>query len=365
MKNPLKKIDRYLLSLNLKAFFFTALLFSLISVVIDTTTKLDPIIENNVSFRDAVLQYYIHFVTFINGMLWPIFALIAVIFVTSRLAKNSEIISLLNAGIGFGRIMVPFIASGLIIFSMHMFANHFVIPLGAKERIPFENERLSKHKKESNLRNIHALVDQRTKLYMRQYRERDSTALDLRLEHYSPEGELISFLEANRARWRGDYNWEVKNYTTRDFDDLAEHVNIVRRTERDTLIQFSPDEIIRIKNHHQIMTTPELKTYIAKQKTRGLGGTRTFETELYRRSAEPFSILILTIIGMAVASRKVRGGMGLHLAVGVMLGALFIVISRFSMTFSNADSIEPVVGVWIPNFIFSGVALYLIRTAQK
>ncbi len=366
MKSPLKKIDRYIMSLNLKAFLFTALIFSMISVVIDFTTKLDPIIENNISFKDAVLNYFIHFVIFINGMLWPIFALISVIFVTSRLAKNSEIITLLNAGIGFKRIMVPFLLTSVIIFLIHMLGNHYLIPMGGKVKVPFENERMRKsNNATSNLRNIHALIDSDTKLYIRQYRERDSMALDLRLEKYDANAELVSFTESSRAKWNGEYDWNLRNYTSRSFDGLNEKVTVSTTKSLDTIIGFTPEEIKRVKNQQQLMTSPELKAYITKQQQRGLGGTRVFETELYRRSAEPFSIIILSIIGMAVASRKVRGGIGLHLAIGVMLGAFFIVLSRFSMTFSNADSISPLFGAWIPNVLFSLVALYLIRIAQK
>lgn len=353
------------MGLNLKAFFFTAMLFSLISVVIDFTTKIDPIIENQISFKDAVLSYFIHFVSFINGMLWPIFALISVIFVTSRLAKNSEIISLLNAGIGFRRIMVPFCLTAAIIFTLHMLGNHYVIPMGGKVRIPFENERLSNNtRSESNLRHIHALVDSKTKLYIRQYRERDSMALNFRLEKYGDDAQLVSFVESARAQWNGGNSWTLKNYTQRNFSGLAENVSATL-VEKDTMVAFTPDEIKRVKNQHQLMTSSELRAYISKQRKRGLGGTRIFETELYRRSAEPFSILVLTVIGMAVASRKVRGGIGLHLAIGIMLGAFFIVLSRFSMTFSNADSIGPIIGTWIPNLLFSLVAVYLIRIAQK
>lgn len=354
------------MSLNLKAFLFTALIFSMISVVIDFTTKLDPIIENNISFKDAVLNYFIHFVTFINGMLWPIFALISVIFVTSRLAKNSEIITLLNAGISFKRIMVPFLLTALIIFGMHMFGNHYLIPMGGKVKIPFENERMRKSGNQTtNLRNIHALVDSDTKLYIRQYRERDSVALDLRLEKYNANAELVSYIESSRATWKGDFNWNLRNYTSRHFDGLEETVEVSPRNSIDTTITFTPEEIKRVKNQQQLMTSPELRAYITKQQQRGLGGTRIFKTELYRRSAEPFSILVLSVIGMAVASRKVRGGIGLHLAIGVMIGALFIVLSRFSMTFSNADTISPLIGTWIPNVLFSIVALLLIRVAQK
>ena len=361
----MKKLDRYIIIKYLKTFFFTALLFSLIAVIIDFSERLDQFIRSQATVEQIVFSYYVHFIAFMNGMLWPLFALISVIFFTSRLAKNSEIISIFNAGVGFNRLMIPYLVASGLIFGVHLVANHYLIPMGSKIRIPFENEYVWRKNNEAKTRHIHILLDPTTKLYIRNYRLRDSTALDLRLEKYHDDA-LISFTEAKRAIWQGAPNkWKLRDYVSHSFQNEKESLFVHQGEEKDTTIQISPRDLIRIKNQQQVLTSSELKAYINRQKSRGIGGTRVFETELYKRTAEPFSIFILTLIGLAVASRKVRGGIGLHLAIGISLGALYVVFSRFTVTFTNAESLGPLLGIWLPNVVFLVVSVILIRFAQK
>ena len=362
----LKKLDWYIIKMFLKTFFFTALLFSIIAVVIDFSDRLDAFIKNQVTVKQVIFSYYIHFIAFINGMLWPLFALIAVIFFTSRLAKNSEIISIFNAGVPFRRLMVPYFTAAGMIFCLHIVCNNYLIPLGSKIRIPFENKNIWNNTDRSRTNDIHIMLDPSTKLYIRNYRPRDSSAFDLRIEKYNADAELISFLEAKSAKWKGPPDrWTLRNYVMRSFDEMREQMQISQNEDLDTSLNIAPSDLIRVKNQQQVLTSPELRQYLRKQRARGIGGTRVFESELYRRTSEPVSIFILTIIGMAVASRKVRGGLGIHLAIGISLGALYILLSKFTMTFTNAESLGPILGVWLPNIIFSLVALYLIKIAQK
>ena len=361
-----KILDRYIIRQYLKTFFFTAMLFSLIAVVIDFSDRLGAFLENGVTLKQAVFTYYLHFIAHINGLLWPLFALISVIFFTSRLAKNSEIISVLNAGIPYLRIMVPYLIAAGIIFSIHLLSNHFLIPLGSKIRIPFENKYIWKNVDRSKTRHIHVMLDPQTKLYIMNFRKRDSTAIDMRIETYDDNGTLTEYMEARRAEWKGPPNhWILKDYLKHRFDGDKEQIDVYQKDELDTTISITPEDLLIVKNQQQLFTTPELKAYLQKQRARGIGGTRVFETELYRRTSEPVSIFILTLIGMAVASRKTRGGLGIHLAIGISIGALFIVLSRFTMTFTNSESIGPLLGVWLPNILFAFVAAYLVKIAQK
>ncbi len=361
-----KIIDRYIIKQFLQTFLFTALLFSMISVVVDFSDRLDAFIKNEVTVKEAIFSYYIHFIANINGMLWPLFALISVIFFTSRLAKNSEIITILNAGVPFRRIMVPYMITATLIFAAHLLANHFIIPMGSKIRVPFENENVWKNVNQTQTRNIHLLLDPETKLYIRNYRQRDTSALNMRIESYNDDGILTQILEAKRASWIGPPDrWKLIDYQIHKFDGMKEEVLDSPTKQLDTTFNLTPDDLNRVKNQQQLFTSPELKDYLRKQRARGIGGTRIFETELYRRTSEPFSIFILTIIGLAVASRKTRGGLGIHLAIGISIGALFIVLTRFTMTFTNSESLGPILGVWLPNILFSIVAIYLIRIAQK
>ncbi len=362
-----KILDKYIIRQYLKTFVFTALLFSMISVVIDISDRLDKFLANEVSAHDVIFHYYVHFVAFINGMLWPLFALISVIFFTSRLAKNSEIITIFNAGVPFRRLMIPYFAASTLIFGVHLLARNYLIPMGSKIRVPFENEHIHKNTNNARLRDIHLMLDPNTKLYIRNYRQRDSTALDLRIESYDDQSHLLGFLEAKRAKWKSlPNNWVLTDYMSHTFEGLKEEVLINERGKSlDTTINITPEDLTQIRNQQQSLTSFELRRYLTKQQARGIGGTRVFETELYIRFAEPASIFILTIIGMAVASRKVRGGLGIHLAIGITLGALYVLLSKFTVTFTNSESLGPVLGVWMPNIIFGIVAIILIRFAQK
>ena len=360
-----KILDWYIISKFLKTFFFTALLFSLIAVIIDFSERIEAFIKEAVSAKQVIFDYYINFIAFINGMLWPLFALISVIYFTSRLAKNLEFISILNAGVGFHRILLPYMTAATIIAFLHFVGNHYLIPIGNKIRIPFENKYVFKTGDPTRTRHIHLMLDPEQKLYIRNYRLRDSTALNLRIEKYNGS-RLVEYISANRATFEPNPPlWRLRDYTIRRFDGLSEEFEngIGRELELD--INLTPRDIERIHNQHLILTSDELTEYIQALKSRGVGGTRDFEIELYNRSSQPVAILILTLIGISVASRKVMGGLGINLAVGISLGALFIVISRFSMTFTTADSMGPLIGVWLPNILFFFIAVFLIQKAQK
>jgi lipopolysaccharide export system permease protein len=361
----IKILDRYIVSKFLKSFFFTALLFSLIAVIIDFSERIDAFIKESVSVEQAILDYYVNFIAFINGMLWPLFALISVIYFTSRLAKNSEFISILNAGVGFHRILIPYMGAATFIALLHFMGNHYLIPLGNKTRIPFENTYVFKKGDPTRTRHIHLMLDPSQKLYIRNYRIRDSTALNLRIEKYNGS-QLVEYIAASRASFEPDSpGWKLRDYTIRRFNGLSEDFEDGLGKEIKMDINLTPSDIERIHNQHLILTSGELREYIKALKSRGVGGTREFEIELYNRSAQPVSILILTLIGISVASRKVRGGLGINLAFGISLGALFIVISRFSMTFTSAESLGPLMGVWLPNVFFFIISMFLVRIAQN
>ena len=357
-----KILDRYILKKFLSSFFFTALIFTLISVIIDLSDKVDQFINNQVAIDQVVTKYIVHFILYINGLLWPLFALISVIFFTSRLAKNSEIISAFNAGISIFRVLRPYLIGAFFITGVHLLMNHFLIPEGNKIRIPFENKLKNRNNKTSN--HIHLMLDPSTKFYARNFNPRDSSLNNVRLETY--EGTILkSYLEARYADWiDSTQSWSLRNYVMRSFDEFDQTFHQDPNNRLDTAIAITPTDIIKIHNQHQIYNSIELASYLNKQKARGIGGTRVFETELYRRSADPFSIIILAVIGFAVSSKKVRGGLGLHLAIGVALGATYIFLGRFALTFTNAEAMGPFLGVWFPNLFFLAISIYLLTRAQ-
>jgi lipopolysaccharide export system permease protein len=361
----LKTIDWYILRKFLTTFFFTVLIFTMIAMVIDFSEKVEKFIDEPITRKEIILDYYPNFVLYISGLLWPLFTLIAVIFFTSRMAGNSEIISIFNAGISYRRFMRPYIIGATLLACMNLLGNHFVVPNGNKKMFTIIYTYISKNSDKGQVQNIHLFVAPDTKVYIQFYRKRDTIARDFRLEHFQ-DNRLVSMLKAASARWVGPPGkWQLDDYEIHTFHGIDEELIVGRGKQLDTIINLTPDDFVDYKEQHTMMTTPELSKYINLQKSRGAGNTKKYEVERYRRTADAFTIFILTIIGMSIASRKVRGGIGLHLAMGITLGAVFIFVSRFSIVFSTGQIIPPLLGMWMPNLIFSFVAIWLVGRAQK
>lgn len=361
----MKQLDKYIIKKFLSTFFFTVLIFTMISVIIDFSEKVEKFIEEPITIKEILVDYYPNFILFIDGLLWPMFTLIAVIFFTSRMAYNSEIISIFNAGVSFRRLMRPYLISASIIACLHLIGNHWFIPKGNKKRLDIEHTYIWKDNDKGKTRDVHMFVSPDTKVYINYFRKRDSTARQFRLERFA-EGRLAYLLKANTAEWNGTENkWRLKNYEIRTFDGFKESLVLGKGKEIDTTLNLTPSDFVDYLNQQTMLTTPDLQKHINKQRERGVGNTQKYEIELHRRTAEAFTIFILTLIGMSIAARKVRGGMGLHLAMGVGIGAVFIFLSRFSIVFATGQTIPVLLGIWIPNVIFALVAIFLLSKAQK
>lgn len=362
----MKIFDKYIIGKYVSTFVFASLIFSLIIIVVDISQKVEAFIRESLTIKQIFLEYFVFFVPHINIMLWPLFSLISVIFFTSRLAYNSEIISVLNAGVSFKRIMRPYLITALGLVILHLIANHLLIPQASKHRLEFENTYISKGKKEYDRgNNIHLFIDEHTKVYVRYFREQDSTIADLRLERFE-DLQMTYMLKAKRVDWLNDQNkWRISDYEIFTFNGLKETLEKGVGKSIDTTLNMKPGDFIRFKNAKEMMTTPEIRKHIESERSRGLANTRPFEVEIYRRSADAYTLVILTLMGLAIASRKVRGGMGLHLATGISIGAGYIVFSKFAITFAQGNVIPPLVGVWIPNMIFTAITIFLISKAQK
>lgn len=361
----LKKLDYYIIKKYLSTFLFTVLIFTMIAVVIDFSENVEEFIDEHLSAGQVIREYYLNFMLFINGLLWPLFAMISVIFFTSRMASNSEIISMLSAGVSFRRLMVPYLVAASLLTGLHLIGNHIIIPIGNKTKLNFEHSYVWKERDHGKTRDVHMFISPNTKVYVRDYFKRDSFARHFRMEEFDGN-KLKVLIEADKAQWKGAPNhWELSDYEIRTFDGMKENLVVKKKEKLDTTLNFSPQDFVRYENTKEMIPSTELNDFINREKQRGIGNTKVYEIELYRRTADPITILIVTFIGMAVASRKVRGGMGMHLAVGVALGAIFIFLSKFSITFAANESLSPFFGVWIPNILFSAIAVILVAKAQK
>ena len=357
-------LDKYIIKKYLTTFGFIVLILTLIACVIDFSEKADVFTKGEISKKEIFFGHYLNFIPHISTLLFPLYALISVVFFTSRMAYNSEIISILNAGVSFGRLARPYLIAGGIIAFTHLVLNHFIVPRGNKERLRIEHTYITKTSDKGKTENIHMFLDPNTKIFIGFFRKSDTTARDFRIEKYE-NNDLKSIIKAENLEWKGYPNkWRMTQVQRRTLNGLRETLE-TGITAIDTTLNIQPEDFVRYHNQNEMLTTPELYREIYKLDERGMGNTKPYEIEVHRRTSEPFTIIILTLIGMALAARKVRGGIGLHLAMGIGLGAIFIFLSKFSVTFAMQPDIPAIVGVWVPNIIFGFVAAYLVKNAQK
>ncbi|WP_420458816.1 LptF/LptG family permease [Neolewinella sp.] len=362
----LKKLDWYIIGKFLRTFFFTVLIFSLVSMIIDFSEKIERFIESGIPTSVIAFEYFPTFLLFILGFLWPMLTLIAVIFFTGRMADNSEIISILNAGVSFWRLMRPYLVSAGFLFVLYLGGVHFFVPLANSHRAMIERDWFGRGRDEGKTTNVHFFVAPDTKVFMTHFSKRDSAARNFRIEHIV-NNQLVSLTKARTAHFvDGDPGrWRLDNYETRTFDGMQETIEVGNRETLDTVLNLRPEDFVDYREQQSALTTPELLAQLRKQQERGSGNIRKYEVELARRTAEPFTIFILTLIGLSVAGRKVRGGMGIQLAIGIFMGALFVFLSRFASTISAGTDLPVYLGMWMPNILFFAAALYFVSQAQR
>jgi len=358
-----KVLDAYFIRQYLATVFFSLLIFSMISCAIDFSDKVQSIIEKPCTWKD-VLAYYMGFVTHMASLLLPLYTLIGVVFFTSRLASNAEILSVFNAGVSFRRLLRPYLIAATAMMTLHLVINHYGAPKLNKWRLWFEHTYVWTDQDKGKTTNVHLMLSPGVKVFVRGYNKNAKSVSGLRLESF--EGTKVkSILEAETARWKEDKGlWEIPKWSVRTFDGLREQYS-QHNTVLDTAINISPNDFVYYANQREEMTTPQLMEAIDRDRGRGLPNTRSYEVEMYRRTADAFTIIILTIIGLAVAGRKVRGGMGLHLALGIGIGAAYIVFSKFTVSFATGGSMPVWLGMWLPNMAFALMAWWLVSRAQK
>lgn len=325
----------------------------------------DKFISNKLSVKEVALDYYLYFIPWINGELWPLFAFLSVIFFTSRLARGSEIIAMLSTGMNYTRILRPMLIAGSFIALLHWIGENYVIPHSTFYKTEFESKYIRRSLKTVLSKNVQFFLSPSEKIYCSSFSKRDSTLRTFRLESFDEDGRLKNIFKAHRLKYLAEENiWRAKDYEIRYFGD-DERIELGKGKEMDTTLAMFPDDFIRHSKQMEIMTTPDLRVFVERESAKGIGNTKVYQIEAYKRTAAPFTILILTLIGASIGTRKVRGGLGIHLALGVSIGALFTVLSKFSETFANNLSFAPFLGVWLPNILFGILAFYLLRKAQK
>ncbi len=357
----MKKLDWYIIRKFLGTFFFSIVLILSIAIVFDLTEKMDNFYDEQVPLREIIFDYYLNFIPYYMNMFSPLFIFISVIFFTSKLAGNSEIIAMLASGISFRRLMVPYLLSAAFLFALSFWLGGYVIPPASGEMLDFQDKYIQKFKTE-NARNIQMEVEPGTILYIETFQIRTRSGYRASLEHFDGKT-LTSRITADRIFNDSAYNWHFERYVRRDFDGLRE--TITKGERLDTVISVLPDELFITAEEAQQMTNPELWNYMQKQRKRGAGNLQAFETEWWKRFASPVGAFIMTLLGVTLSSKKVRGGMGKNLGVGLTLSALYILFSTVSTTFSVSGVMSPFMAVWLPDFIFLAIGIFLYTKTPK
>lgn len=358
----LKKIDLYIIKKFLGTYVLSIILIISISVVFDLTEKLDNFFDNNAPLKAIVFDYYLNFIPYYANMFTPLFTFISVIFFTSKMASNTEIIAILASGVKFSRLLWPYFISAASIALFSFFLTGYVIPPANKTRLEFEDQYIKKFKNEV-ARNIQFEIKEGTIIYIERYEDARKRGYRFSMESFENDKSLSSRLIANRIEWKSDSTWVINDYLIRTFDGLYE--SIVQGETMDTIIPMNPAEFFITAEQAPEMTNPQLKEYIEKQEKRGAANIQAFKDEYYKRFSYPLASFILTLIGVSLASRKVKGGIGLHLGIGIGLSATFILFSTISSTFAIKGTMSPLLAVWSPNIIFLIIGIVLYQKAPK
>jgi lipopolysaccharide export system permease protein len=357
----MKRLDKYIIGKFLGTFFFSIVLIMSIAVVFDLTEKLDDFFENQVTVREIIFDYYLNFIPYFMNMFSPLFIFISVIFFTSKLAGDSEIIAILASGVSYHRLMWPYFFSALLLFVFSFWMTGYVIPPASEKMLTFQDKYIQ-HFSRENARNVQMEVEPGTILYIESFQKRTEMGYRASLEHF--EGKKLTMrITADRIHYDSAYNWHFDKYVRRDFDGMRE--TLTRGNRLDTIIPVLPKELFYTAENAQMMPNGELRAYIDTQRRRGSGNVQAFETEWWKRWASPIGAFIMTLLGVTLSSKKVRGGMGKNLGVGLTLSALYILFSTVSTTFSVNGVMSPFMSVWLPNFIFLGIGIVLyIRVSR-
>ncbi len=366
--NPMKYLsilDWYIIKKFIGTYFYSIILIISISIVFDVNENLAKFSQYHAPLRAIVFDYYMNFVPYFANLFSPLFVFIAVIFFTSRLAGNSEIISMLAAGVSKHRLMRPYMISAAIISIMTFCLGAYVIPKGTIIRQNFESMYKNKTKNTA-AENVQLQVGKGVIAYIQVYDDNLKKGYGFCLDKFENK-KLVSHMTASEIQYDtisdSKYHWKAKNWRIRELKGLRE--KITSGAVKDTMIMMEPTDLVFSKGQQETFTSPQLRDYISKQIDRGSVNVVQYEVEYHKRIAMSFASFILTTIGLSLSSRKRKGGMGLYLGIGLALSFAYIMLQTVSSTFAINANTPPMLAAWIPNFIFAIVAYFCYRKAPN
>ncbi len=358
-------LDWYIIRQFLGTFIFSLVLILGIAVIFDFSEKIDDFIQKQAPFKAIVFDYYLNFIPYFATLFAPMFVFISVIFFTSRMAVNTEIIAILNSGMSFRRLMVPYFISAAFIAIGAFMLQNYVLPHSNIARLDFEEKYYrSSDFRRVNVSSVHRQVFPNVYIYMEQYNRISQSGRNFSMEKFNDRGMLESKMTANMIRWDSTTNkWGAWWYYIRETDSLGEKISSGRRI--DTVLNVGPDDFTRAPEFVHTMTRGELVDYIDVLRSQGSDEIKLYLNEKHRRNASPIAFFILTIIGVSLSSRKIKGGIGMQIGLGLMLTFSYILFMQFSSQFSLKGDLNPGLAMWIPNIIYTFIAAGVYYTAPK
>jgi lipopolysaccharide export system permease protein len=360
----IKLIDAYIIRKFLGTFFFCLALILTIAVVFDFAEKIDNFMEKEAPLHAIIFDYYMNFIPYFAMLFAPLFVFISVIFFTSKMAVNTEIIAILNSGMSFRRMMWPYFISSFVIAFFTFVLTNFVIPKANLTRIDFEDKYYRSSNRKVTVENIHRMVFKNIYVYMGSFNPLSQRGQNFTIEKFSDSGRLESKLSSSTVTYDTAKNkWRATNYYLRVINGNDEV--ITRGKTIDTALIIKPGDFSRDPGYVSTMTYRELDDYIKLLQMQGSDELKLFLIEKHRRYASPFAVFILTLIGVSLSSRKVRGGIGMNIGLGLILSFSYILFLQFASQFSLKGDLGPMIAMWIPNILYSIIALILYKMAPK
>jgi lipopolysaccharide export system permease protein len=359
----LKIIDLYIIRKFLGTFVYSIVLILAIAVVFDLSEKIDDFIESSAPANEIIMDYYLNFIPYFAVLFSSLFTFISVIFFTSKMAYNTEIIAILSSGVSFRRLLLPYFISACFITIFSFALSNFVIPKATKTKLDFEEKYIHKRPQTFNSKNIHKQIEPGVFIYLESYSTLSRTGYNFSMERFE-EGKLVSKLMADQISWDTTKNaWNIRRYYIRDINGLKETIS--EGAIIDTTLRITPADFSRRLNAVEAMSYSELNEFIDVSRMQGETNLTAYLIERYKRTAFPFSTFILTLIGVTVSSKKVRGGIGTQLGTGLGISFAYILFMQFSSQFAIGGSLSPLLAVWLPNILFAIIAGFLYKMSPK
>jgi len=357
-----KRIDRYIIKKYLGTFFLAITLIISISIIFDISENIDDFITKKAPLHAIVIDYYLNFIPYFANLFSALFTFIAVIYFTSKMAYNSEIIAILASGVSYNRLMRPYMIASAIIAGMSWILGNFVIPATTESRVNFRNTYI-KNEYVNTDKNIHRQLEPGLFVYMQNYNNKYDVGYKFSIDHFEGK-KLVSKLMAESIKWdRDKKKWVIQNYYIRDMQGPQDIIKTGAAI--DTTLRMVPSDFGQQNSKEETMDFWQIKAYIKDLKLRGVDNVARYEQENYRRTAGPISTFILSIIGVSLASRRMRGGMGLHLGLGLLLSFSYIMFMQVSTIFALKVGFNTLLAVWLPNIVYSVIAIGLYRWASR